>query len=257
MNGRETGVASAALDLAARDWPVFPTNGKVPRTVCGLKDATTNEQAISNWYRLWPDAGIGVRTGGGLVVLDVDGDQGADSLHALEIAHGELPCTVSVTTGGGGMHYWFRKNVPVRNSARRLGRGLDIRGDGGYVIAPPSAHPSGRRYEWDNHPDDVPLAPLPQWIIDRLWLKPDGVMRRQGTATWLGIVRDGLGEGERNDGHARLVGHLLAKDVNAHLVLELAHAVNARFRPPLDTGEVDRIANSIARCELTKRRGRR
>jgi hypothetical protein len=251
----DVGVASAALALARRGWPVFPTRGKVPRTACGLKDATVNERAIVNWFKLWPDSGIAVRTGSGLVVLDVDGCAGADALHGLERQHGALPGTVSVVTGGGGAHYYFRATVPVRNSAGRLGRGLDIRGDGGYVVAPPSLHPSGRRYEFENHPDDVELAMIPQWIVSSVAdASATAGPRRESTATWVAMVRNGLPSGERNSGLTRIVGHLLAKDVDARLVLELAHLINGRCRPPLPAGEVDRLVQSICGCELRKRR---
>jgi hypothetical protein len=107
---------------------------------------------------MWPDTGIAVRTGAesGLVVLDVDPQHGGDdTLAELLAAHGVLPITVECFTGGGGRHIYFRHpGGEVRNSAGKVGPGLDIRGDGGYVVAPPSPHPSGRRYEWsvDGHP---------------------------------------------------------------------------------------------------------
>jgi hypothetical protein len=253
MNATAEGAASAALALARRGWPLFPVKpNKTPRTLHGLKDATSNPSAVRNWYAIWPDTGIAVRTGNGLVVLDVDGQTGADSLHDLERQHGPLPTTTSVVTGGGGAHYYFRSTIPIRNSAGRLGRGLDVRGDGGYVVCPPSPHQSGRRYEWENHPADVAPAPLPQWMIDRL-ARDDVARQRVPAATWIAMVSAGLPAGERNSGLTRIVGHLLAKDVDARLVRELAHLVNARCRPPLPAYEVDRLVQSICGCELRKR----
>ena len=257
MSAETTGAAEqAALALARRGWPVFPVKpDKTPRVLHGLRDATTNERAIRNWLRLWPDSGIAVRTGSGLVVLDVDGETGADSLHDLERRHGALPATVSVVTGGGGAHYYFEAREPVRNSAGRLGRGLDVRGEGGYVVAPPSPHPSGRRYQWENHPDDVALASMPSWIVDQA--ATHNGPRRESTATWVAMVSAGLPNGERNSGLTRIVGHLLAKDVDARLVLELAYLINTRCRPPLPTDEVHRLVASICGCELRKRRAAR
>jgi len=150
----------AALEYAAAGWRVFPCAAKVPRTRNGCKDATADPAVITGWWDMWPGADIGVATGDGLLVLDVDGEPGADTLHELERAHGELPATAHAITGGGE-HYYFTTTAPIRNSAGKLGPGLDVRGDGGYVVAPPSSHLSGRRYEWDQAPDEAEVAPLP------------------------------------------------------------------------------------------------
>ncbi len=107
----------------------------------------------------------------GLLVLDIDGEAGADALHDLEREHGELPATVEALTGGGGRHVYFRHpGEPIGNTAGKLGAGIDTRGDGGYVVGPPSPHPSGRRYQWsvDGHPDDVEIAPAPDWLLEAL-----------------------------------------------------------------------------------------
>ncbi len=110
--------------------------------------------------------------GHGFDVLDVDPKNGGDeSLAALVAQHGPLPATVEASTGGGGRHFLFRPDARVRCSAGRLGHGLDVRGRGGYVVAPPSVHPSGCRYRWVVR--DVPLAPWPPWLLARIvWQKP-------------------------------------------------------------------------------------
>lgn len=128
-----------------------------------------DEDQIAAWWRRWPGAGIALRTGGatGLVVLDVDPAHGGDeTLEALTRAEGALPATLAVATGGRGRHYYFSApGAKLGNDAgRALGPGLDVRADGGIVIAPPTRHLSGRRYEWA----DGPLAPLPAWIAARL-----------------------------------------------------------------------------------------
>src|SRR5262249_45039977 len=125
-------------------------------------------------YGETPCFNIGIVTGcrSGLVALDIDPRHGGDeTLAQLERENGPLPPTPRFLTGGGGEHILFRHpGFPVRNSANELGAGVDTRGDGGYIVAPPSAHISGRRYaiSVDHHPQDVGFAPLPDWIITKL-----------------------------------------------------------------------------------------
>jgi hypothetical protein len=187
----------AALAYAERlGWPVFPIYGvRDGRCDCGkadcsrpgkhpigklaprgFLDATTNPEIINAWWSAHPSANIGVPTGAdsGLVVLDVDVDMGGfDGLHDLQTANAPLPDTAMSLTGGGGYHYLFShpgNGVVIRNSVRTLGEGLDVRGDGGYIIVPPSTHASGRTYDWEGscHPTATPLAPLPDWLRDKL-----------------------------------------------------------------------------------------
>jgi predicted P-loop ATPase len=178
-----------ALAYAWRGLPVFPahslrdgrctcgdaeckTPGKHPRTINGVKDATTNAAQIERWWSQWPDANIGIATDD-LTVVDVDvsnGKPGEASLRALEAKHGPLPQTFKVKTGSGGWHYYFRG--AGRNSAGKLGPGIDTRGTGGYVIAPPSVHVSGGRYELEAvAPARDPIAPVPEWIAAALRTK--------------------------------------------------------------------------------------
>lgn len=159
-----------ALDYARRGWHVFPleVRGKRPLTKRGLLDATTDETQIRAWWQRWPDANIGVRTGSisGLVVLDVDPDHGGDaSILRLIEEHGAIPETVASITGGGGRHYLFAHpgGIEIRNTAGKLGRGLDTRGDGGYIVAAPSVHPSGTPYAWEDF--DLALADAPEWLV--------------------------------------------------------------------------------------------
>ena len=123
------------------------------------------------WWHRWPDANVGIRTGAesSLVVLDVDPRHGGDAtLDHLVSEHGPLPAGRTVATGGGGMHLYFRHpGHKVSNDAgRRLGDGLDIRGDGGYVLAPPSRHVSGGRYAVSARGGEIPV--MPDWLIERL-----------------------------------------------------------------------------------------
>jgi len=246
---------NAATGYAQRGWPVFPAKSKRPLLKHGLLEASTDPTVVQRWWGdgLFPEAQIGVRTGAisGLLVLDVDGDDGADSLHDAERSYSALPRTATVRTPGGGAHYYLaHPGGEIRNSAGRLGTGLDIRGDGGYVIAPPSVDAEGRRYEPD---DRAPLAPCPPWLLALIAGGSNGQRQATNPSVWLSIVRGGLPEGQRNDGTARFVGHLLRRYVDPELVAELAHLVNARNRPPLDGEEVDRIVASVLDREMRRR----
>ena len=171
-----------ALDYAAQGRPVFPCHtptrvgcsccradcsspGKHPRTTRGLRDASTDARVIESWWRQWPSANVGVVTGrpSGLVVVDIDPrHSGIDSMRRLVDEHGPLPSGPRVRTGSGGWHLLFASpDREVRNSVNRLGPGIDVRADGGYVIAPPSLHPAGERYVWTRQGDP---SPMPLWL---------------------------------------------------------------------------------------------
>jgi hypothetical protein len=142
----------AALQYADRGWHVFPCKprGKTPLVKGGFKSATTDPAQIEKWWRKWPDANVAVATGhvSGIVVLDMDGASGIATLRALIAKNDTLPKTAICTTGRG-FHIYF--NNPYTDEAPiccSSGNGLDIRGDGGYVIAPPSVHESGAVYAW-------------------------------------------------------------------------------------------------------------
>lgn len=180
----------AAVVYAHRGWPVFPCHAparlpggcscgaadcsspaKHPRVAGGLKAATTESGQLQAWWAHWPGANVGLRTGAasGLVVVDIDPEHGGDdSLGRLVREHGELPDGRVVRTGSGGRHLYFRHpGGVVRNDAgRRLGPGLDVRGDGGYVIAPPSLHASGGQYRVASRGAELPE--LPDWLLDQL-----------------------------------------------------------------------------------------
>lgn len=244
----------AAQRYAAHGWPVFPceSGGKRPRTHNGCLDATTDPGRVERWWRADGNANPAIRTGrvSGVVVLDVDGDEGADSLAELERRHGPIPRTASVITPRGGAHYYFKApSVEIRNSAGKLGPGLDVRGDGGYVLVPPSIGANGRRYEPDERTSPVEM---PSWLLDLT--RGEQTRPRTPSGEWVGIVRAGLAEGQRNHGLARLAGHLLARDVDARLVLELVLLTNERCQPPLADTEVEKVVESIAGRELRRRR---
>ena len=117
---------------------MFPCEGKRPLTEHGFKDATTDPRRIHMWWSRWPQANIGMPTGerSGVFVLDVD-DLGA--LAELEAQIGKLPATWTVRTPSGGLHLYFQHVEGVTNSPGGLPNGIDVRGQGGYVLVPPSS----------------------------------------------------------------------------------------------------------------------
>ena len=170
----------AALAYARRGWGVFPVRGKIPLTRNGFKDATTDETTIRRWWSGSHAAGVAIATGAasGVIVLDVDPRHGGDeSLADAEAMYGPLPRTPQVLTGGGGTHFDFAHPGGVVKCRSGLGglRGLDLKADGGYVVAPPSRHPSGDCYAWCAvlGIDEVPIAPAPQWILELAAGSPD------------------------------------------------------------------------------------
>jgi len=172
-------VPEMAEDFAGRGWRVVPI--KIGARFPHLKEwpthASTDLDVIRGWFgRTHVGCGLGIATGelSGFWVLDVDDHEGSingfETLAALEARHGPLPETVTVRTGRNGLHCYFKwnPNRPIRNSqgAQDAMGGLDVRGDGGYVIAPPSTNFDG--YRFVNHPDDVEMAFAPEWLHDAL-----------------------------------------------------------------------------------------
>ena len=167
----------AAIELAHLGLCVFPLKARDKRAHERWKRFQTEHPTTSEIEKWWSgdgaDRNIAVATGpvSGVIVIDVDGDIGAESLAKLTRVHGGLPTTWRSSTGRGE-HIWFRAptSVTLGNTAGRIGPGIDTRGAGGYVVAPPSIHPSGSLYDWqtDSHPAFVQLAELPQWLFDIL-----------------------------------------------------------------------------------------
>lgn len=264
---------AAALWYAARKIPVLPLHGvddagrcscdgaprckpgKHPRLSNGHNGATTDPDQIRRWWRRWPNANIGIATGerSGLLVLDVDTDEDADgfaSLAALEGEHGPLPQTLTVVTGGGGRHVYLKypTGCGIRISAGKVGRGLDVRGEGGYVVAPPSRTHKGP-YKVIN--TKAPAEP-PAWLLEAARAPhsaPEGNTHedrpRVVSATLDG---DPIPEGRRNDELTRIAGSLRARGLEREELEEELLAVNAaRCSPPLEAAEVAAIARSVCR----------
>lgn len=165
---------TAALGYAGRRVPVFPCipRGKEPAVKRGFHSATTNPETIKRLWRI-ADCNIGIPTGSasGFWALDIDGEHGEANIFALEAKHGRLPQTREVITGGGGRHLWFEYTSPVPSTTSRVAAGIDTRGDGGYVIVPPSVHETGRSYVWAVDSVDQ-LSVAPEWLVQLARKKP-------------------------------------------------------------------------------------
>jgi bifunctional DNA primase/polymerase-like protein/primase-like protein len=246
-----------ALKLAARGLCVFPCapGQKTPACAHGCKDATTDIITIQGWWGANPDFNIGVATGpaSNIFVLDLDDGAAETALRKLEECHGELPPTVEVITPRG-RHVYFRwPQSPVRNSASKLADGLDVRAAAGYVLAPPSLHPSGKRYAWSVDSSDH-FADAPQWLLDKITEPAKNGNGATPPSEWRELVTTGVEEGKRNDRIARLTGHLLRRYVDSLVALQLVQSWNATHcRPPLPAEDVVCIVNSIAGRELKRR----
>ena len=175
-------VLAAALEYAEHGWPVLPVEGKRPSLPDWPNAASCDPAVIARWWHERPGLNVGLVTGprSGLAVLDVDPRSGGtDSLGALERRVGLLPATVQSLTGGGGLHLLYaHPGHKVSSSAHQLGPGLDVKADGGMIVAPPSVHPgTGRAYRWFGDVWRDPLASWPAVLRPVVRAVPEPVQR--------------------------------------------------------------------------------
>jgi hypothetical protein len=254
MSSSPEGLKKAALDYLSRGWSVIPVRARSKRPMIAwhaYQQQRAEVADVEHWYARWPDANIGVVTGrlSGLVVVDIDTRHEGDlTLESLTHRHGPLPVTVEAHSGGGGRHLYFAHpggHVPNRVE---VFRGIDLRADGGVIVAPPSVHPSGKRYRWVDARslDAQALAPLPGWLLQTIAPKSRGTGHPLGF--WRDLLAEGIAEGGRNSAIASISGHLLWHGVDEQVLIELLLAWNRiRCRPPLPDDEVIRTVESIAR----------
>lgn len=244
----------AATEYAKKyGWSVFPVSveTKRPLTPHGCLDAKTDPGAIENWWKKWPDAAIGVATGSAsgfiAVDLDKDEDKGLDGYHELRLwerEHGSLPNTVQSITGRGGAHLLFRYNgTDIRNSSSDKLEGVDVRGEGGYIIVPPSKHPSGNSYEWEISPEDIEMADVNDLVFD--------LVRKEAPTTEQHFeLPDKIKPGSRNDVLYKLACSLQGKGIPDEGIYQSVRSVNLeRCEDPLSDDEIRRIVTSATRYE--------
>lgn len=224
----------SALYYAGLGFSVFPCKpkGKTPATEHGFKDGTTDSEQIRKWWSENPNYNIGIVTGqrSGIFVIDIDDDQikgkaGSQILRNWEKTHGELPETVQALSGNGGVHlyYKYEPSLPVK-STQGIYKDIDIRGNGGYIIAPPSIHPSGNRYEWEVLHDihDIKIADPNETV--KTFLK-----------------KDIIPEGNRTNSLVSLAGRLIRSGLNDEAIKNAVRSENSnRCIPPLTEDELQK-----------------
>lgn len=239
-----------ALKYAQQNYAVFPLapKSKVPATQHGFQDASTDPDQIRRWWGHNPNYNIGVATGNGLVVIDVDdkpeeGKHGTLELNGWEREHGEFPPTWTVLTGTGGAHYWYRTGENFTNSTEILGA-IDVRSLGGYVVAPPSIHPNGTAYEWEasGDPEDTAIAELSGSALEllrRYCTKSGTRSRKKRDVPYKELKK--IRKGGRQDALMSLQGSLLNMNMTADAIMAAVRAENdLKCEPPLTEEELQK-----------------
>lgn len=228
-------ILEVALEYKAIGLSVIPLEFRGKKSLVKwteYQERQSTEEEIKQWWTQWPNANIAIVTGrvSGIVVLDVDGPEGEETVKAMA----PLPETPTVRTGRG-LHYYFKYKEGVRNFQKKESlKGIDLRGDGGYVVTSPSIHENGKKYEWIK-PINVPLAELPEWVL---------MEKPEDKAPIAGLYK-GVVKGQRNVSLTRLVGSWVKDGLSFEECVESAGLVNDRNIPPLSYSEVEKIVNSI------------
>lgn len=260
MSDELSELGKAAVWYCEHGFAVVPLNAKSkqPAMAHGLNDWFDDPQSAREVWGKFPDFNVGIVCGApshGLLVLDFDIDEdkekdGYATLTAWERAQGELPETAVAITGSGGMHYLYRTS---RNNIRPSANGelgVDVRCDGSYIVAPPSVHPNGNRYEWQDHPEDVPIATANGNVYDFL----DHIQRNGGvdeTRKENGKFKlpEKIDE-NRNNTLFKYATHLRAIGRSDEEIMTTVMGANfMRCEPPLDSREVQGIVKSACRYE--------
>lgn len=254
-------LGQAALELIDMGFAVFPVaaRGKKPVTTHGVNDWTDNPDTVRGWWAEHPNDNVGIACGtpsGGLLVLDFDVDEEKDkdglaTLYEWERVHGELPETAVSVTGSGGLHYLYRTDRTNIHPSTNAELGVDVRCDGSYIVAPPSIHPNGRRYEWQDHPADAPIATANGAVYDFL----DHIQRNGGqdeTRKENGKFKlpDEIKKGDRDKTLFRYASHLRAIGRSDEEIENAVAGANAmRCKPPMRPSDIVRIVKSACKYE--------
>ena len=235
--------------------PLFPAaheKGNKCKGECGnlghgFHDATKDAFIIAEWWSKNPNAGIGIATGdtSGFFALDVDPIHNGEETFRQHVEHnGQFPKTVTALTGSGGHHYLFKMpNMDVRNSAGKLGDGLDTRGNGGYIATAPTIHPCGTPYKWIEPPSKTVLADSPNWLLEMLFAEKTG---QQVTTNTDGAYISG----QRNNALTSLAGAMRRRNMSEDAIFLALNAENLnRCVPPLPEQEVRLIVSSVLRYD--------
>lgn len=227
-----------ALNYSKRGFSVIPI-GENKKPLIGWKKYQTEkatEEQIRKWFKKFPEANVGIVTGviSGIVVVDVEAGGSTEGLSGTVIAN----------TGGGGWHFYFKHpGFEIKNSTKIIRDLTDIRGDGGYVVAPPSRHKSGKNYEWSVSPDIADFAELPAWILEKTKKPTQKKIDRSN------LLSKSIPEGARNTTAAQVAGKIL-HDLPAELWESSGWVAFKNWnenqnKPPLKEIELRKVWESI------------
>ena len=256
----------AALAYAKAGIPIFPTHyisddgmcscgnpecgtsgGKHPIFNGGYKNATTDPEQIKAWWSQKP-YNIAVATGkDSIICLDVDGPDGKDSLDRLEKQYGPIPETVTVKTGNGFHNYFKAPHTKIPCSTGTIAKGIDVRGDGGHAILPPSDHYKGGSYAFSDglNPENTEYALMPDWLIQL------AIKEKESKAKETAKSEQVIPLGKRNDTLFKRGCGLRGKGSSSKDILKNLLKINTeRCKPSLDESEVKRICSSV--CQYKK-----
>jgi hypothetical protein len=254
MSASVLALRDAAIALAGKGMRIFPCleRAKEPAIAKNLERATTDVKWIAGWWDT-RNFNIGLATGAdsGVWVLDIDGEEGEATLRALEAQHGPLPPTVEAITGKGRHLYWrWPTGRVIRNrQVSTVMPGIDVRGDGGYVLAPPSIHPSGRIYSWSVDSNDC-FEDAPEWLVDLV--AKDGVHPHVAASPeqWRSFLDTTVDGSRRGAAIARAYGLLVRKYLDPIVAFGFVQLFNeSRCQPPLGFAKLEKIATEILHRE--------
>jgi putative DNA primase/helicase len=230
---------TAAVSYRRVGWSPIPIKGRSKQTALSQLAPYLSRPATKEELRSWSWPGVGIVTGpvSGLLVLDVDGQEGEAELKR----HGH-PLTPMVRTPSGGLHLYFKHPDTEIRTGIGVVPGLDVKASGGYVVAPPSEGVGGKSYEWIISPDEAQLADPPEWLLDLLE-RP----QKSGPAP---PVSEKIPAGQRNQELASLAGTMRRRGAEYEEIRAALDVMNRRrCDPPLEAEEVEKIARSISRYE--------
>ena len=230
-------------------WYLLPINykEKIPRIKDWTNQATNDIKKAREWFEN-KKSNIGVLTGkkSGFWVLDVDGEEGMETLRRLEKEYGELPETITQITGSGGYHFLFEYDERVNTGTARFLPGLDIRTDGQQIVVYPSVHPSGSKYEWEVNEAER-IAKSPEWLIELITKHKEQEDKPKID------IKEPIVKGERNDKLFRLACKYLDQGVTGQALYGLIKGFNAEnCNPPLKDQEIERIVLSAEKYNPSK-----
>jgi putative DNA primase/helicase len=237
-------LASAAATYALGGWPVFPcrTRGKEPAVAGGFKAATTDHHQVKKWWEEMPEGNVGLALSEDLMVLDLDSD---DALAHLQSRGLELPATLVVKTARGWHHYFNTAGETVRQTIGEIGPGIDTRCAGkGYVLVPPSIHPSGKEYSIESGGftrDEIAVAPA--WLLSLFAKRPQRGLD-------VGAALEGFPEGQRDNLLFRFACRLRHDDVPRELAEKQILEAASKCEPPFPSNQaLAKIESAYSRYE--------